>query len=387
MRVSLSWLREFVPAELARRSSPSCSTPAGSRSRDRAPRGRVWTGWSSRAVLEVRDHPNSDKLCVATRRRRATDGRGRRRRPEHGRRRPGPVGPARARASRARPSRSRRVSLRGVVSNGMLCSPRELAISHEHGASCCCRRRLAPRCRPEAGARSRRRRARHRGRTRTGPTSSPCYGVAREVAARPGVPLGRARTPTVDGGGRAAQTRWRPSRSARPDGCPRYVARVIRGVGRIATPLRAQARLTACGMRPISSVVDATNYAMLELGQPLHAFDLRRLAGPGIVVRRARGRRAAHARSTASSGSSRTEDLLICDVERPVAIAGVMGGADLRGFGAPRPTCCWRARILHADAGSCAPLGGWTSIRRPRTGSSGVPTRRASERGGPRCAG
>ena len=71
------------------------------------------------------------------------------------------------------------------------------------------------------------------------------------------------------------------------DGCPRYVARVIRGVGAGTTPIRAQARLTASGMRPISPVVDATNYAMLELGQPLHAFDLHRLEGPGIVVRRA----------------------------------------------------------------------------------------------------
>ena len=71
------------------------------------------------------------------------------------------------------------------------------------------------------------------------------------------------------------------------DGCPRYVARVIRGIGAGSTPIRAQARLTACGMRPISPVVDATNYAMLELGQPLHAFDLHRLEGPGIVVRRA----------------------------------------------------------------------------------------------------
>ena len=71
-----------------------------------------------------------------------------------------------------------------------------------------------------------------------------------------------------------------------PDGCPRYLARVIRGVTHRASPLRAQARLTACGMRPIDAVVDATNYTMLELGQPLHGFDL---ATPGG----ARHRRAA----------------------------------------------------------------------------------------------
>ena len=79
-------------------------------------------------------------------------------------------------------------------------------------------------------------------------------------------------------------------------------------------------------MRPISPVVDATNYAMLELGQPLHAFDLQRLAGPGIVVRRA----VEGERLTTLDDVERVmagEDLLICDVERPVAIGGVMGGA------------------------------------------------------------
>src|SRR5439155_231589 len=109
-----------------------------------------------------------------------------------------------------------------------------------------------------------------------------------------------------------------------PEGCPRYLARVIRGVGRRPTPLRMQARLTAAGMRPISAAVDATNYVMLELGQPLHGFDLALLRGPGIVVRRAeRGERL-----TTLDDEERelvADDLLICDAERPVAIAGVMG--------------------------------------------------------------
>ena len=79
-------------------------------------------------------------------------------------------------------------------------------------------------------------------------------------------------------------------------------------------------------MRPISPVVDATNYAMLELGQPLHAFDLDRLEGPGIVVRRAvEGERLTTLEEVERVMSE--EDLLICDLERPVAIGGVMGGA------------------------------------------------------------
>ena len=109
------------------------------------------------------------------------------------------------------------------------------------------------------------------------------------------------------------------------DGCPRYLARIIRGVGPGTSPLQAQVRLTACGMRPIDAVVDATNYAMLELGQPLHGFDMDRLEGPGIVVRDAhdgeRLRTLDDVERTFATG-----DLLICDLAGPVAVAGVMGG-------------------------------------------------------------
>ena len=79
-------------------------------------------------------------------------------------------------------------------------------------------------------------------------------------------------------------------------------------------------------MRPISAAVDATNYAMIEIGQPLHPFDLALLSGPGIVVRRAIDGE----QMLTLDGVERTftaDDLLICDTERPVAVAGVMGGA------------------------------------------------------------
>jgi phenylalanyl-tRNA synthetase beta chain len=99
----------------------------------------------------------------------------------------------------------------------------------------------------------------------------------------------------------------------------------VRGVRHVAAPIAVQARLTAAGMRPISAAVDATNYAMLEIGQPLHPFDLALLNGPGIVVRRA----VTGEHLVTLDGVDRTftdDDLLICDVQRPVAVAGVMGG-------------------------------------------------------------
>lgn len=111
-----------------------------------------------------------------------------------------------------------------------------------------------------------------------------------------------------------------------PTGCDRYVARVVTGLDpTAASPAWLQRRLTLCGMRSISLPVDVTNHVLLELGQPLHAFDLTALSGP-IVVRRA----AAGDKLPTLDGQVRAldaEDLVICDDSGPVALAGVMGGA------------------------------------------------------------
>ena len=112
-----------------------------------------------------------------------------------------------------------------------------------------------------------------------------------------------------------------------PDLCPRYLGAVIRGVKVGPSPRWLADRLTAAGARPINNVVDATNYVMLELGQPLHAFDLDRLTDATIVVGRARPGESL----VTLDGEERavTPDMLmIRDAEVPVAVAGVMGGRD-----------------------------------------------------------
>jgi phenylalanyl-tRNA synthetase beta chain len=113
---------------------------------------------------------------------------------------------------------------------------------------------------------------------------------------------------------------------AEPDLCPRYAAAVAE-VTTGPSPSWLAARLQASGIRPISVIVDITNYVLLELGHPMHAFDLARLAGPAIHVRRARPAE----RITTLDGVSRRLDeevLVIADADRPQAIAGVMGGQD-----------------------------------------------------------
>ena len=110
-------------------------------------------------------------------------------------------------------------------------------------------------------------------------------------------------------------------------GCPRYIGRLFRDVKIGPSPVWLKSRLLAAGMRPISNIVDITNYVMLALGNPLHAFDFATLRGGRIVVRRARPGE----KMRTLDGVEREltpEDLMIADAERSVALAGIMGGED-----------------------------------------------------------
>jgi phenylalanyl-tRNA synthetase beta chain len=159
-------------------------------------------------------------------------------------------------------------------------------------------------------------------------------GVARELAAAYGT---QAKLTEIPG---AASDGAVPVRSEGPgevdgtevviedvEGCPRYMAAVIRGVEIRPSPNWLQARLRSIGARPINNVVDATNYILYELNQPLHAFDLAKVRGNKIVVRSAMPGE----QMTTLDGEQRELQqgmTLICDGEGPTAIAGVMGGAD-----------------------------------------------------------
>jgi phenylalanyl-tRNA synthetase beta chain len=148
-------------------------------------------------------------------------------------------------------------------------------------------------------------------------------GVARELSAYFQVPY---RLPPSDPTVVSGQTDVRVDIED-PSGCYRFVAREIQGVTVQPSPFWLRQRLRSAGVRPISNVVDVTNYVMLELGQPLHAFDLDRVAGHHIVVRRPRPGE----KLTTLDGVERTliaADLVVADDERASGLAGTMGGLD-----------------------------------------------------------
>lgn len=147
-------------------------------------------------------------------------------------------------------------------------------------------------------------------------------GLARELSALTGIPLKGQRDYT------APQTKVGSSdiQLAAKDACPLYTARIIKGVKVGPSPEWLRRRLESIGLRPINSIVDITNYVMMEMGQSLHCFDLDKLSG-SIVVRNA----AQDEQMLALDGQSYTlqaDDLVIADQKRAVAIAGVMGGEE-----------------------------------------------------------
>jgi phenylalanyl-tRNA synthetase beta chain len=123
-----------------------------------------------------------------------------------------------------------------------------------------------------------------------------------------------------------AESAVRVSLQAKED-CGRYTARVVRGVKVAPSPRWMQIALEAAGLRPINNLVDITNYVLLELGHPLHAFDLDKLSGPAIVVRTAQDGEKMITLDGAEQELA-AGDLLICDAQKPVALAGIMGGGN-----------------------------------------------------------
>jgi phenylalanyl-tRNA synthetase beta chain len=213
--------------------------------------------------------------------------------------------------------------LRGVSSDGMILAEDELAIGTDHGGIMVLDEALAAGT-PLAEVLPIATGVLELEITPNRPDCLGVYGVAREVHAVTGAPL--APPPWIDDPGSEGEVAGIEVEVRDPDLCPRFTGRVFEDVKVGPSPAWLKARLMAAGQRPISNVVDVTNYVMLLTGHPCHAFDLDRVEGGRLVVRRAQDGEQVET----LDGQTRTLDgemLVIDDAAGPTSIAGVMGGA------------------------------------------------------------
>ncbi len=320
MRFSEHWLREWVDPHMDAHALGERFTMAGLELDSIEPAAPAFSGVVVAEVLAVAPHPNADRLRVC----RVDDGSGEPVQVVCGAPnvRVGMKAPfARVGAVLPGDFRIRKAKLRGVESLGMLCSARELGLAETAEGLM----ELPPDAPVGEDLRAYMDLDDRVFEIDLTPNRADCLsiaGLAREVSALTGAPV-RAVVPDAV----PAQVEDRLSvEVADREACPRYVGRVIRGIAPQArTPLWMQERLRRGGIRAIHPVVDVTNYVMLELGQPMHGFDLARLRG-GIVVRRA----GVDERLELLDGQTvhlRPETLVIADASGPVALAGIMGGA------------------------------------------------------------
>jgi phenylalanyl-tRNA synthetase beta chain len=325
LRVPVSWLREYVPVqipleELAERLSISTAEVEGIERRGVPDQDGNLGLFRVGRVLEAEKHPNADRLQLC----RVDLGEGEPRQIVCGAWNFGAgatVGVALPGAVLPGGLLLEQREVRGELSNGMILAEDEVELGTDHSGIM-----VLPETEPgtplaevlplvedvllvdSTGNR---------------PDLLSIYGIAREVAALYDLELGPS--PGSDPGqvpqGQVDVT------VEDFEGCPRYIGRVFEDVAIGPSPVWLKARLLNAGMRPISNVVDVTNYVMLALGNPLHAFDLASLHGGRIVVRRA------HAGETIRTldGVERRlepDDLMIADADRSVALAGIMGGEE-----------------------------------------------------------
>jgi phenylalanyl-tRNA synthetase beta chain len=324
VRVPLSWLREYVDVELSPSELREELTVRGMEVTAIEVSGAEWNDVVVGRLLEVTRHPNADTLWVT---KVLTEEGGTPLEIVCGAQNiaPGQLVPvALPGAKLPGDRRIERTKIRGVVSNGMLCSPRELDLggdsdgikilgTHREYALGTDLRSIFGEVVLDVDVKPNR-----------GDALS-MVGLAREVAAFTGKVL---RKPSVSLVETDDPTSAHVSVSIEdPDLAPRFTARWFDGVANGPSPDWMQRRLVAAGMRPVSAVVDVTNYVMHELGQPMHAYDGDTVPDGRIVVRRARpGEELVtidHEHRTLDDGM-----LVIADAARAIGLAGIMGGAE-----------------------------------------------------------
>jgi len=325
VKVSIKWLKDYVDISLAPKELAEKLTMAGMEVKSIQTIGGTWENLVVGEVVTLNPHPNADRLKLPTVNlgtKQVTVVCGA---PNIGLGQKvvfASVGTQLIDGHTGKAMTLKPAKIRGVVSEGMVCSEKELGISDSHEGIM-----VLPSEAPTGMPLGE-----YLGDTifdlDITPNRPDCLsviGIAREIAA------------LTDHGLHLLEIRYEETEDSidplvsvaivEPNLCPRYCASLLTGIKVGPSPWWLQQRLRNYGMRPISNIVDVTNYVMLEYGQPLHAFDYQKLRGHKIIVRRAESGETI----TTLDGVERilTQDtLVIADEEKPVAIAGIMGGLD-----------------------------------------------------------
>ncbi len=317
MNIPENWLRSFVDVKISMEELSHLLTMSGLEVESRVPVAPPFEGVVVGKVLTVEKHPNADKLTVCT--------------VDAGKEkfqvvcgapnvRVGMLAPLALAGAKLKALEIKKSSLRGVESNGMLCSARELGLSEDHSGLL----ELAPDAKPGQNVYRALELDEQILTFKLTPNRADCLsvlGIAREVAALTGAKLKHPEIKKI----KATNASKHPVRISAADGCGRFAGRVIRGVNAAApTPAWMRERLERAGQRSISALVDVTNYVMLEMGRPLHVYDQDKLRG-AIDVRWGRNGE----KVLLLNGQEVEVDpavLCITDDSGPIGLAGIMGG-------------------------------------------------------------
>jgi phenylalanyl-tRNA synthetase beta chain len=325
MRAPLKWLNDYVDLNLPDKELAHRLTMAGLEVTSIERTGESWNDIFVGHVLEVERHPNADRLTLVT-----VDVAGEKYKVVCG----APnvaagqniayarIGAQLIDGHSGKPTKLKKAKIRGVESAGMVCSEKELGLSDQHEGILVLGED-APNGLPLTE---------YLGDSILDIDMKPnradglsILGIARDVAALTG---GTVREPDLEFAATGAPAEEKIKVEIQdPDLCSRYTAVLIEGIEIGPSPPWMQEKLIGAGMRPISNVVDITNFVMLELGQPIHAFDYDTIKEHTIIVRRA----TPEEKLTTLDGVTHTfgpEHLLITDPNGPVAVAGVMGGLE-----------------------------------------------------------
>jgi phenylalanyl-tRNA synthetase beta chain len=325
MKVSLRWLKEYVDFSLSVEELCQRLTMAGLEVGEVEVIGGSWSNIVVGKIMDVTTHPNADRLRLVT--------------VDLGEQNStvvcgapnvaigkkvafARVGSQLTDGHSGETVELKPAKIRGIVSQGMVCSEKELGISDSHEGIMI----LADEAVVGTPL------AEYLGDTILDlditPNRPDCLsviGIAREIAALTGSKVHLPEISYVES--EKTIDSYAAVQIVEPDLCPRYCASLLTDIKIAESPQWLQRKLLVCGMRPINNIVDVTNYVMLEYGQPLHAFDYNKIRGKQVIVRRA-----AYSEAMATlDGVQRTLNsnvLVIADKERAVAVAGIMGGGD-----------------------------------------------------------